>query len=151
MKAFPLTRVLALAELRAETASRRVRQAHGDWLRARALRVRLDGLGRARLERLARTLKQGAPAGVLGQAAEAARAHAAALREADASIALAHARWQETLAHWQALDARARALRVLQSRHAARAAIELRRLEARDHDEFAARQARLGSARGRVL
>lgn len=146
MSAFPLQSVLDLAQRRAEGQVRLVRMAHGEWLLARARLVRLD----TEVENYRRALRQtvaGAGSGGLWREG-AAHLQDLARRRADGRMEVArrHELWQAALRDWLEEKRRVDAMRVLQSRHERQEARRLGRLEAKLHDELAARAALLRAA-----
>ena len=146
MSAFPLQSVLDLAERRAEGQVRLVRMAHGEWLLARARLVRLD----TEVEKYRLSLRQmvaGAGSGGLWREAAAHLQDLAQRRaEGRTEVARCHERWQEALRNWLEEKRRVDALRVLEKRHERQEARRLGRLEAKLHDELAARAALLRAA-----
>jgi len=136
MKPFALARVLQLAERRSETLARGVKLAHGVWLRARGRQVQLTTLRDAHLAQLAGALRQGVTAAQLLETNRLQRAQAAEMQAAQAAIDAAHRDWQARLAEWMRTEQRVKALRLLEQRHLAQAAIQQRRIEQRDHDEL---------------
>lgn len=136
MKPFALARVLQLAERRSETLARSVKLAHGVWLRARGRRVQLTTLRDAHITRLAGALRQGVTAAQLQEMNQLQHAQAAEMQAAQATIDAAHRDWQARLAEWMKAEQRVKALRLLEQRHLAQAAIQQRRVEQRDHDEL---------------
>ncbi len=136
MKPFALARVLQLAERRSETLARGVKLAHGMWLRARGRQVQLRALRDAHIAQLAGELRSGVPAAQLQETNRLQCAQAAEMQAAQAAIDAAHRDWQARLAEWIQSDQRVKALRLLEQRHLARAAIQQRRIEQRDHDEL---------------
>jgi flagellar biosynthesis chaperone FliJ len=147
---FALGRVLELAERRAEDKAREVKQAHGDWLRARGQQVRLRASRDAGVDGLARLLGAGLSAAELARRTARRRSDEHALAQAAARVAGAYDAWQQRLREWQVLDARVRALRALAARHRHAQDVEARRLEQRQHDELTqhARIWRRDSGRG---
>jgi flagellar export protein FliJ len=133
---FTLHRVLQLAEQRAEALSRSVKQAHGEWLRARGLQVRLASLRQGHATRLADGLRRGLAASALLDAAHLQRAQEAELRAAQRAIDAAYAEWQARLAVWLQAQQRVKALQVLRQRAVDRAAIKQKRADQRQHDEL---------------
>lgn len=136
MKPFALARVLQLAERRSEALSRAVKQAHGVWLRARGRQVQIAVLRDAHIALLALDLKGGVPAAHLREADRLHRAQGAEMQAAREAIDAAHAAWQMRLAEWLAVEQRVKALRLLEARHRAQAAIVERRAGQRRHDEL---------------
>ncbi|MBI3430852.1 MAG: flagellar FliJ family protein [Hydrogenophilales bacterium] len=136
MKPFSLARVLQLAERRSETLSRGVKLAHGVWLRARGRQVQLLALRDAHIAQLAGELRGGVTAAQLQETNRLQRAQAAEMQAAQAAIDAAHRDWQARLAEWMQTEQRVKALRLLEQRHLAQAAIQQRRVEQRDHDEL---------------
>lgn len=136
MKTFALARVLQLAERRSETLARAVKQAHGIWLRARGRQVQLTALRDAHIALLALDLREGVPASQLRQADRLHHAQADEMQAARTAIDAAHAAWQARLAEWMTEEKRVKALRLLEERHRAQAAVVQRRLEQRQHDEL---------------
>lgn len=135
---FALQIVYDLALKRVETQSRAVKQAHGQWLRARARLVRLQAERDRYVQTLARRRGQGEvgfyPAAVDGWQALNTRLKLGR-QELDAS----HAEWQQALQAWQEQEKRVQALKVLMQRHrdelARRDAVRERKV----HDEISAR------------
>lgn len=136
MKPFALARVLQLAERRSETLSRSVKFAHGVWLRARGRMVQLTTLRDARIAQWAAQRRAGVAAAQLQEMDRLQRAQAEEMRAAQADIDAAHAAWQARLAEWMQVEQRVKALRLLQQRYQAQAAIQQRRIEQRAHDEL---------------
>ncbi len=136
MKGFALARVLQLVERRSETLSRSVKQAHGEWLRARGRLAQLAALRGARIAQLSDRLRDGLPAAQLQEANRLRQAQAEDMRAAQAEIDAAHQAWQARLAEWLEIEQSVKALRLLQQRHEARIAIQQRRIEQREHDEL---------------
>jgi flagellar export protein FliJ len=128
--------VLQLAERRSETLARAVKLAHGIWLRARGRRVQLVALRDAHIAQLAGELRAGVPAAQLQETNRLQRAQAAELQAAQAAIDAAHHDWQARLAEWIQIEQRVKALRLLEQRHLAQAAIQQKRIEQREHDEL---------------
>ena len=136
MRPFALARVLQLAERRSETLARAVKLAHGVWLRARGRQVQLTTLRDAHIGQLAGALRQGVAAAQLQEMNRLQHAQAAEMQAAQEAIDAAHRDWQARLAEWMKVDQRVKALRLLEQRHLAQAAIQQRRIEQRDHDEL---------------
>lgn len=136
MKPFALARVLQLSERRSEALARAVKLAHGVWLRARGRQVQLAALRNARIRQLAGELRGGVPAALLQEMNRLQRAEAAELQAAQAAIDAAYREWQVRLAAWLQVEQRVKALRLLEQRHRAQAAILQRRIEQRQHDEL---------------
>ncbi|WP_324778555.1 flagellar export protein FliJ [Thiobacillus sedimenti] len=136
MKPFALARVLQLAERRSEALARAVKLAHGMWLRARGHQVQLRALRDARIVQLAGELRGGVPAAQLRETHRLQCAQAEDMLAAQAAIDAAHREWQARLAEWLQSEQRVKALRLLEQRHRAHAAVQQRRLEQRDHDEL---------------
>ena len=136
MKPFALARVLQLAERRSETLARGVKLAHGVWLRARGRQVQLTTLRDAHIGQLAGELRQGVAAAQLQEMNRLQHAQAAEMQAAQEAIDAAHLDWQARLAEWMKVEQRVKALRLLEQRHLAQAAIQQRRIEQRDHDEL---------------
>jgi flagellar export protein FliJ len=136
VKPFALARVLQLAERRSETLSRTVKLAHGVWLRARGHQVRLLALRDAHIGQLAGELRAGVTAAQLLETNRLQRAQAAEMAAAQASIDAAHHEWQARLGEWMQVEQRVKALRLLEARHHAQAAVQQRRVEQRQHDEL---------------
>ena len=136
MKPFALARVLQLAERRSETLSRTVKFAHGVWLRARGRQVQLTTLRDAHIAQLAGELRGGVSAAQLQEMNRLQHAQAAEMQAAQAAIDAAHRDWQARLAEWMQVEQRVKALRLLEQRHLAQAAIQQRRIEQREHDEL---------------
>jgi len=136
MKPFALARVLQLAERRSETLARGVKLAHGVWLRARGRQVQLLALRDAHIAQLAVELRDGVTAAQLLEKNRLQNAQAAEMQVAQAAIDDAHRDWQTRLAEWMQAEQRVKALRLLEQRHLAQAAILQRRIEQRDHDEL---------------
>ena len=150
MKPFALARVLQLAERRSETLARGVKLAHGVWLRARGRQVQLTTLRDAHIGQLAGELRQGVAAAQLQEMNRLQHAQAAEMQAAQEAIDAAHLDWQARLAEWMKVEQRVKALRLLEQRHLAQAAIQQRRIEQRDHDELVALTHRRDAAlRGR--
>lgn len=136
MKPFALARVLQLAERRSETLARTVKFAHGIWLRARGRQVQLTTLRDAHIAQLAGELRGGVSAAQLQEMNRLQHAQAAEMQAAQAAIDDAHREWQARLAEWMQAEQRVKALRLLEQRHLAQAAIQQRRIEQREHDEL---------------
>jgi len=136
LRPFALARVLQLAERRSETLARAVKLAHGVWLRARGRQVQLTTLRDAHIGQLAGALRQGVAAAQLQEMNRLQHAQAAEMQAAQEAIDAAHRDWQARLAEWMKVDQRVKALRLLEQRHLAQAAIQQRRIEQRDHDEL---------------
>lgn len=136
MKPFALARVLQLAERRSETLARGVKLAHGVWLRTRGRQVQLLALRDAHIAQLAVELRDGVTAAQLLEKNRLQYAQAAEMQVAQAAIDDAHRDWQARLAEWMQAEQRVKALRLLEQRHLAQAAILQRRIEQRDHDEL---------------
>ncbi|MHB1092630.1 flagellar export protein FliJ [Thiobacillus sp.] len=138
MKPFALARVLQLAERRSETLARAVKLAHGVWLRARGRQVQLFALRDAHITQLADELRGGVAAAQLQETNRLRHAQAAEIHAAQAAIDDAYRDWQAGLAEWLQAGQHVKALRLLEQRHLAQAAIQQRRVEQRDHDELVA-------------
>lgn len=136
MKPFALARVLQLAERRSETLARSVKSAHGNWLRARGRQVQLTTLRDAHIAQLAGELRGGVSASQLLGMNRLQHAQADEMLAAQAAIDDAHREWQARLAEWMQEEQRVKALRLLEQRHLAQAAIQQRRIEQREHDEL---------------
>jgi len=136
MKPFVLTRVLQLAERKLETQARAVKFAHGIWLRARGRQVRLAALRDAHITQLASDLRDGVSADQLQEKNRLQHAQAAERQAAQTTIDDAYQDWQARLAEWMLLEQRAKALRLLEQRYLAQAAIQNKRVEQRQHDEL---------------
>ena len=136
MKPFALARVLQLAERRSETLARTVKLAHGVWLRARGHQVRLTALRDAHIAQLAGELREGVTAAQLQETNRLQRAQAAEMQAAQDAIDAAHRDWQARLAEWMQAKQRVKALRLLEQRYLAQAAVVQRRSEQREHDEL---------------
>ena len=136
MKPFALARVLQLAERRSETLSRSVKHAHGVWLRARGRMVQLTALRDVRIAQWAARRRGGVAAAQLQEMNRLQQAQTGEIQAAQADIDTAHRAWQERLAEWMQVEQRVKALRLLQQRHQAQAAIQQRRIEQREHDEL---------------
>jgi flagellar export protein FliJ len=136
MRPFALIRVLQLAERRSETRSRAVKFAHGVWLRARGRQVQLMALRDAHIAHLAVELRDGVSAAQLQEKNRLQHAQAAEMQAAQAAIDAAHRDWQARLAEWMQEEQRVKALRLLEQRHLAQAAVQQRRIEQRQHDEL---------------
>ena len=136
MKGFALARVLQLAERRSETLARSVKLAHGVWLRARGRQVQLTALRDAHIARLAVGLRGGVTAAQLQEMNRLQRAQSAEMLAAQDAIDAAHRDWQARLAEWMRVEQRVKALRLLEQRHLAQAAVQQRRVEQRQHDEL---------------
>lgn len=136
MKPFALARVLQLAERRSETLARTVKLAHGIWLRARGRQVQLATLRDAHIAQLAGELRGGVSAAQLQEMNRRQHVQADEMRAVQAAIDDAHREWQVRLAEWMQADQRVKALRLLEQRHQAQAAIQQRRIEQREHDEL---------------
>jgi flagellar export protein FliJ len=136
VKPFSLARVLQLAERRSETLARTVKFAHGNWLRARGRQVQLTTLRDAHIAQLAGELRGGVSAAQLLEMNRLQHAQADEMQAAQAAIDDAHREWQARLAEWMQVEQRVKALRLLEQRHLAQAAIQQRRIEQREHDEL---------------
>ena len=136
MRPFALARVLQLAERRSETLSRAVKFAHGVWLCARGRQVQLATLRDAHIARLAGELRGGVPAAQLQEMNRLQRAQAVEMQAAQDAIDAAHRDWQARLAEWLQVEQRVKALRLLEQRHLAQAAVLQKRIEQREHDEL---------------
>ncbi len=136
MKPFALARVLQLAERRSESLARTVKLAHGVWLRARGRQVQLGTLRDAHIAQLAVELRDGVSALQLQEKNRLLGSQAAEMQCAQAAIGAAHHDWQLRLAEWLQVEQRVKALRLLEQRHLAQAAIQQRRIEQRQHDEL---------------
>jgi flagellar export protein FliJ len=136
MRPFALARVLQLAERRSETLSRAVKFAHGVWLRARGRQVQLTALRDAHIAQLAVELRGGVPAAQLQQMNRLQYVQAEELQAAQDAIDTAHRDWQARLAEWMQEEQRVKALRLLEQRHLAQAAVVQKRIEQRAHDEL---------------
>jgi len=136
MKPFALARVLQLAGRRSETQARTVKQAHGIWLRARGRQVQLIALRDAHIAQLAVELRDGISAAQLQEKNRLQCAQAAEMQAAQDAIDAAHRDWQARLAEWLQVEQRVKALRLLEQRHLAQAAILQKRIEQREHDEL---------------
>jgi len=136
VKPFALARVLQLAERRGETLARAVKLAHGIWLRARGRQVQLAALRDARIVQLAGELRGGVAAAQLQEMNRLRHAQAAEMQAAQDAIDAAQRDWQARLAEWMQVEQRVKALRLLEQRHLAQAAVQQKRIEQRDHDEL---------------
>jgi flagellar export protein FliJ len=136
MRPFALARVLQLAERRSETLARAVKLAHGVWLRARGRQVQLTTLRDAHIAQLAGQLRSGVAAVQLREMDRLQHAQNEEMQAAQADIDAAHRDWQVRLAEWMQADQRVKALRLLEQRHQAQAALVQRRIEQREHDEL---------------
>lgn len=136
MKPFSLARVLQLAERRSETLARGVKLAHGVWLRARGREVQLLALRDAHIAQLAGELREGATAAQLRETNRLQCGQAAEIQAAQHAIDAAYRDWQARLAEWMQTEQHVKALRLLEQRHLARAAVQQRRIEQRAHDEL---------------
>jgi flagellar export protein FliJ len=136
MRPFALARVLQLAERRSETLSRAVKFAHGVWLRARGRQVQLTTLRNAHITQLASKLRDGVTAAQLQEMNRLQHAQMAEMQAAQDAIDAAHRDWQARLAEWLQVEQRVKALRLLEQRHLAQAAIVQKRIEQREHDEL---------------
>lgn len=148
MKPFALARVLQLAERRSETLARAVKFAHGIWLRARGRQVQLTTLRDAHIAQLAGELRGGVTAAQLQEKNRLQRAQAAEMQAAQAAIDAAYRDWQARLAEWMQVDQRVKALRLLEQRYLAQAAIQQKRIEQREHDELVEQAHRRDAGRG---
>jgi len=136
LNGFSLQRVLQLAQQRAEGLSRAVKQAHGEWLRARGRQVQLRALRQTHVARLAERLQQGLAAAQLLDATRLQRAQDGEMQAAQAAVDAAHAEWQARLVVWMQAEQRVKALQVLKKRALDRAAIRQKRIDQRQHDEL---------------
>ena len=147
MAAFPLQSVLDLAERRAEGRMQRVRMAHGEWLLARARLVRLEDEAEHYRRNFQQAVGAGAGGGGLWREGAAHLQELARRRAAGrGAIEQCHALWQAALQDWREEKRRVDALRVLKRRHELQEARRQGRLEAKLHDELAARAAQLRAA-----
>ncbi|HEX7972579.1 MAG TPA: flagellar FliJ family protein, partial [Thiobacillus sp.] len=106
------------------------------WLRARGHQVRLIALRDAHIAQVAGELRDGVPAAQLQEMHRLQRAQAAELQAAQDAIDAAHHDWQARLAEWIQIEQRVKALRLLEQRYLAQAAIQQKRQEQRQHDEL---------------
>lgn len=136
MRPFALARVLQLAERQIETQARAVKLAHGIWLRARGWQVRLTALRDAHIAQLAGELREGVSADQLQEKNRLQHAQAVERQAAQAAIDDAYREWQARLAEWMQVENRVKALRLLEQRYLAQAAIQDKRIEQRQHDEL---------------
>jgi len=136
VKPFSLARVLQLTVRRSETLARTVKFAHGNWLRARGRQVQLTTLRDAHIAQLAGELRGGVSAAQLLEMNRLQHAQADEMQAAQAAIDEAHREWQARLAEWMPVEQRVKALRLMEQRHLAQAAIQQRRIEQREHDEL---------------
>lgn len=148
MKPFSLARVLQLAERQSETQARAVKFAHGIWLRARGRQVQLAALRNAHIANLASELRGGVTAMQLQETNRLQHAQAAEMQAAQEAIAAAYREWQARLAEWMQVEERVKALRLLEQRHLAQAAIQQKRVEQRQHDELVELMHRRDAERG---
>ncbi|MBW8329066.1 MAG: flagellar export protein FliJ [Thiobacillus sp.] len=149
MKPFALARVLQLAERHSETLARTVKLAHGVWLRARGRQVQLIALRDAHITQLAGELRGGVTAAQLQEKNRLQHVQAEEMQAAQEAIDAAHRDWQARLAEWMQVEQRVKALRLLEQRHLAQAAIQQRRAEQRQHDELVELTHRQAGRRGR--
>jgi flagellar biosynthesis chaperone FliJ len=63
-------------------------------------------------------------------------AQVAEMQAAQEAIDAAYREWQAQLAEWIKVEQRVKALRLLEQRHLAQAAIQQKRIEQRQHDEL---------------
>lgn len=147
MKPFALARILQLAERRAEGQARAVKFAHGIWLRARGRLVQLTAFRDAHIAQLALELRGGMPARQLQEMNRLLLAQAEEIQAAQEAIDAAHREWQARLAEWMQVEQRVKALRLLEQRHRAQAAIQQKRIEQREHDELVEQTHRLDAGR----
>ncbi|MEQ1661416.1 MAG: flagellar export protein FliJ [Thiobacillus sp.] len=138
MKPFALARVLQLAERHSETLSRSVKQAHGEWLRARGRLVQLQTLRDAHLARDALDLRDGVAATRLHAIHRLQHDQAAERQVAQAVIDALWQVWQTRLAEWMQAEQRVKAYRLLRERHLAQRATQQKHNEQRQHDELVA-------------
>ena len=143
MSAFPLQNVLDLAERRAEGQVRLVRMAHGEWLLARARLVRLETERESYRLSLRQTAGSVAGGGLWREAAAHLQALARRRAAGQAEVSRRHELWQAALQTWLEEKRRAEALSVLKRRHEHQELRRQDRLEAKLHDELAARAALL--------
>src|SRR3569833_2611702 len=94
------------------------------------------GAAIGRTAQLAVELRDGVTAAQLREKNRLQYAQAAEMQVAQAAIDDAHRDWQARLAEWMQAEQRVKALRLLEQRHLAQAAILQRRIEQRDHDEL---------------
>lgn len=135
---FALQIVYDLARKRVEAAERAVKQAHGQWLRARAQLVRLQTERGRYVEALARERGK-SQAGFYPAAVEAWQVLDARLRQGRQELDATHAEWQQALNAWQEQEKRVRALTVLLQRHRDELARRDTVRERKVHDEISAR------------
>ena len=88
------------------------------------------------LAQLAGQLRDGVSAAQLQEMNRLQHAQAAEMLAAQAAIDAAHRDWQARLAEWMQVEQRVKALRLLEQRRLAQAAIQQRRSEQREHDEL---------------
>lgn len=148
MKPFSLAPVLQLTERRAEGLSRMVKLAHGVWLRARGRQVRLAATRDTHVAQLAIQLRNGVSAAQLQEMNRLQQAQLAEMQAAQVAVDVAHRDWQARLAEWMQVEQRVKALRLLEKRHLAHAAIQQRRSEQREHDELVELTHRQDAVRG---
>lgn len=134
---FSLQLVLDLALRDAEAQAREVKRCHGEWLRARGHRVHLLSLRDAQVKELAAQLHPGLTADQLAMRTHFLQLQQIELHKAAQRINETYQVWQTLLARWLRAQDRVKALRVLELRHLERRAVQLRRLEQREHDELA--------------
>lgn len=138
MKPFALARVLQLAERHSETLSRQVKQAHGEWLRARGRLVQLQALRDAHRARDALDLRDGVAATRLHAMHRLQHEQAAERQVAQAAIDSTWQLWQTRLADWMQAEQRVKAYRLLRERHLTQIALQQKHSEQRQHDELVA-------------
>lgn len=143
MSAFPLQNVLELAERRAEGRVRLVRMAHGEWLQSRARLVRLDTELEAYRHSFRQVVAEAGGGGLWREAAAHLQQLSRRRAEGRSEVDRCHERWRQALQDWQEEKRRVDALRVLKGRHEQQEARRRNRLEAKLHDELAARAALL--------
>ena len=134
---FSLQLVLDLALRDAESQAREVKRSHGEWLRARGLRVHLLGMRDERVMALANQLRPGISAEALEVRTRFLAMQQIELHKAAERIETTYQVWQVLLARWLKAQDRVKAMRVLELRHIEARGVQLRRLEQRQHDELA--------------
>lgn len=136
-RGFELQLVLDLALRDAEDKAREVKRSHGEWLRARGQRVHLLALRDERVNALATQFQSGLSADTLSMRASFLQMQQIELRKAAQRIDETYQVWQKLLQGWMHAQDHVKALRVLEVRYLERRAVQLRRLEQRQHDELA--------------
>ena len=98
--------------------------------------MQLTTLRDAHITQLADELRGGVTAAQLREMNRLQHAQNTEMQAAQEAIDTAHREWQARLAEWMQVEQRVKALRLLEQRHQAQAAIQQRRIEQRQHDEL---------------